>query len=72
MRRPARYLGLIDENATPRDRKNTHQAFQQRRLSSSISAKHGQAFARHDLEAYMAQHLRAAIVLIQALDAEAA
>src|SRR3984893_4275068 len=70
MRRPPRYLGLVDQNAALRHRKHPHQAFQQRGFSGAIPAEHGQAFARHDLEADLTQHLCAAIMLIQALNAE--
>src|SRR5882724_7111985 len=71
VRRPCRYLGVVDQHTPPRRRKHAHQAFQERGLSGAIAAKHRQTLAGHDLEADLAQDLRAAVMLIQALDAEA-
>jgi len=63
----------VSSNSTrPRDTAVRHQAFQERGLAGAVSAKHGQAFAGHDLEADLAQHLRAAVMLIQTFDAKTA
>src|SRR5260370_36367304 len=70
VRRPARDLRLIDQDPAACGRQHAHEAFQQGGFAGTVATKHGHALARRDLESNAAQHLRAAIMLIQPFDAE--
>ena len=61
-------LGAIQPHRARRDRQQAHDALQQGGLARPVAAENGEALAPRKGEGYGTEHLRAAVVLVDALD----